>query len=428
MARALTFVAVALWASLSAAQSTEFRYQTVDDSTLKVGFWNNAYFSKARAQDMVFEKIASLALQQNAKYFELVQPQVSTDYVATSSANDNGASGSELVKTNIGQPPAANRQWSRNGTIVFPRYFFTTEVKLYKSMPTQASNIVYNARNVVQRQLYIQKPFAAVKHNATTGTVNTQSGTGERSNNGIVVSKEVADWTNKSYDHLQKNEWAEAIRTASAAINLNKNFDIPYVNRATAYIQHGYMEKASNDIDTALALNPNNALAINMKGYLYQQGGDMDKAMRFYSKACNNKLEIGCSNFKETAGFRPDKPKEQTDFYLAKSEKALDTNKWEEAIEWSTKAIEADPNNYKAYSNRAGALAETGRTKEAILDADQAIALNPDFGPGYHNRGHAYKIMGDLKDAALEFEIGCKLGVSESCSEYKNINSVASKE
>ena len=151
-------------------------------------------------------------------------------------------------------------------------------------------------------------------------------------------------------------------------------------------------------------------------------------AICFYSKACSKKPDIGCSNYKETAGYRPDKPSEQTAYYLKKSEKALETNRWEEVIQWSTKAIEADPNNYKAYSIRAGALAESGRTKEAILDADQAIALNPDFGPGYHNRGHAYKIMGDMKDAALEFEIGCKLGVSESCKEFNNINSVARKE
>jgi len=428
MARALTFVAVALWAGLSAAQTTEFRYQVVNDSTVKIGFWNNAYFSKARAQDLVFEKIASLAIKQGATYFELVQAQVSTDYVATSSADETGASGSQLVKTNIGQPPAASRQWNRNGTIVFPRYFFTAQVNLYKSQPAQAGGKVYFARNVIAHQQYVEKPFATVKHNAMSDSVvDTQSGNGARSG-GVVVSKQVADWTNKSYDHLQKNEWAEAIRTASAAINLNKNFDVPYVNRATAYIQHGYMEKASNDVDTALALNPDNALAINMKGYLFQQGGDMDKAMRYYSKACNKKLEIGCSNYKETAGFRPDKPEEQTAFYLKKSEKALETKSWEEVIQWSTKAIEADPNNFKAYSMRAGALAETGRTKEAILDADQAIALNPDFGPGYQTRGHAYKIMGDTKDAALEFEIGCKLGVSESCKEFKNINSVASKE
>ena len=278
MARALTFVAVALWAGLSAAQTTEFRYQVVNDSTLKIGFWNNAYFSKARAQDLVFEKIANLAIKQGAKYFELVQPQVSTDYVATSSKDENGASGSQLVKTNIGQPPAASREWNRNGTIVFPRYFFTAQVKLYKTAPAQADNKVYFARNVAMRQQYIVKPFATVKHNSmaqtNTASTDSQSGNGARSG-GVVVSKQVADWTNKSYDHLQKNEWAEAIRTASAAINLNKAFDVPYVNRATAYIQHGYMEKASNDIDTALALNPDNALAINMKGYLYQQGGDM---------------------------------------------------------------------------------------------------------------------------------------------------------
>jgi len=424
----VVLLASLLWAGHSVAQNAEFRYQVVNDSTLKVGFWNNSYYTKGRAQDLVFEKIANLVLQQGGHYFELEESQVSTDYVATSAADGNSASAS-MVKTNLSEPPSATREWSKNGTIVFPRYFFTTQVKWYKVPPADATVKLYNARNVVLRQQYIDKPFKSVKHHSqnSDSAPTTQGGTGSQSTETGKVSVAVADWTNKSYNHLQKSEWADAIRTASAAINLNKNFDIPYVNRATAYIKHGEIDKASNDIDTALALNPNNALALNMKGYLYQQGGKMDDAMRLYSKACEKKLELGCTNYKETAGFRPDSPKEQAEYYLEQSAKAMEYNRWDEVIQWSSKAIEADPNNFKAYSNRAGALAETGRSKEAILDADQAIALNPDFGPAYHNRGHAYKVMGDLHDAALEFEIGCKLGVSDSCTEFKNVNSVASK-
>jgi tetratricopeptide (TPR) repeat protein len=278
------------------------------------------------------------------------------------------------------------------------------------------------------RHQRIEKPFNSVKADVQRSSTSGQSGNGEQQKQDRPeVSDVVADWTDKSYNHIQKKEWVDAIRTASAAINLNAKFDIPYVNRATAYIQHGYKDKAETDIDTALALNPNNALATNMKGYLAQEKGAQEEAMRFYTKACQNKLDIACANYQELAGFRPDDPKGQSAFYLQESANALDKNRWNEAVEWATRAIEVDPENYKAYSNRAGALAEAGRAKEALLDADQAIALNPDFGPGYHNRGHAYKIIGNMRDAALEFEIGCGLGVKESCVEFKNINSVAKK-
>ena len=421
-------LSAALISGQSLAQNTEFRFNNIDADNVKVAFWNNAFYDKSRAQDIVFEKIAKLALQQGKKYFELVEPTVSTDFVATS--KDSTADTSGTVKTKIGAPPSATREWSKSGTIVFPRYFFTTNVKFYDAPPVRkAGSKVYSARNVVMRHQYIERPFQSVKSNkqqmASGG--NGQSGTGEEVSQDSSVSDAVADWTNKSYEHLQKKEWVDAIRTASAAINLNKDFDIPYVNRATAYIQHGYKDKAMTDIDTALALNPNNALAINMKGFLAQEKGNKDEAMRFYSKACHGDLEIGCTNYQELAGFRPDKPKEQADYYLNQSADALEKNRWDDAIEWATRAIEVDPDNYKAYANRAGALAEAGRAKEALLDADQAIALNPDFGPGYHNRGHAYKIIGNLRAAALEFEIGCGLGIKESCVEFNNINSVAKK-
>ena len=425
----LAGLSVFLFAGQTLAQNTEFRYHNVDDQHVKIAFWNNAYYDKARAQDIVFEKIAKLALEQGKKYFELVEPKVSTDFIATN--KDHDASSDNVMKTKIGEPPKATREWSKSGTIVFPRYFFTTQVKMHDAPPVDASAKVYSARNVVMRHQFIEKPFASVKSNkqqsaSASSSASDKSGSGEQSSEGQTeVNPVVAEWSDKSYHHLQKKEWVDAIRTASAAINLDDSFDIPYVNRATAYIQHGYKEKAMTDIDMALALNPNNALAINMKGYLAQEKGANEDAMRFYSKACGQKLEIGCTNYQELAGFRPDDKQGQTNYFLNQSANALEKNRWNEAIEWASRAIDVDPENYKAYANRSGALAEAGRAKEALLDADQAIALNPDFGPGYHNRGHAYKIIGNTRDAALEFEIGCGLGVKESCVEFKNINSVA---
>lgn len=431
---AFAMLMLACLSGQSMAQNTEFRYQKLGDNSVKVGFWNNAYYTKDRAQELVFEKIASLAINEGARYFALNDPKVSTDYVASGSQG-NDSSG-EVVKTMISAPPKARNGWKEPGVIIFPRYFFTTQVTLYDAPPQAALSKVYNAKMVLNRQQLLEQTFRSVKSNAAavqssaagreyTSLNNKDGSTSMINTEGL--SDAVIQWTNKSYRHLQSKQWVEAIRTASAAINLNHDFDIPYVNRATAYIQHGYQDKASTDVDTALALNPDNALAINMKGYLVQEKGATDEAMRYYSKACSKNLDIGCSNFKELAGFPPNDKTAEANFYLDQSKLAMDKNRWKEVIDWSTKAIDADPSNFKAFANRAGALAETGHPKEALLDADQAISLNPDFGPGYHNRGYAYKILGNERDAALEFEIGCKLGVSESCEEFKNINSVAKK-
>lgn len=421
-----------VFAGQSAANNIEFRYQVIDEQTVKVGLWNNAYYSKDRAQEIVFDKIAQLVLHQGATHFELLQPQVTTEYVATSSSQEQNPRG-EVVKTMVSAPNRQNRNWDEAGTIVFPRYFFTSQVKLYKSTPQQSVNKVYNARYVADRYQNLAQPFKSVNRSDAGASVssmnasNAQRGAGAQSSEGVNVSTKVAEWTNQSYQHLQKQEWVDAIRTASAAINLDPNFDIPFVNRATAYIQHGYKDKAQTDVDTALALNPDNALAINMQGYLLQEKGASQDALRFYEKACGKKLEIGCANFQEVAGFRPDNKMAESNYYLDKSAEAMAKNRWKEVIDWSSKAIEADPENYKAYANRSGALAEEKRAKEALLDADQAIALNPNFGPAYHNRGHAYKIMGNARDAALEFEIACGLGVKDSCTEFKALSSVAKK-
>jgi len=123
-----------VFAGQSAANNTEFRYEVVDEQTVKIGFWNNAFYSKERAQEIVFDKIAQLVLHQGATHFELVQPRVATEFVATSDTENQGASG-EVVKTMVSAPNRQDRNWDENGTIVFPRYFFTTQVKLHKTAP-----------------------------------------------------------------------------------------------------------------------------------------------------------------------------------------------------------------------------------------------------------------------------------------------------
>ena len=104
-----------VFAGQSAANNTEFRYEVVDEQTVKVGFWNNAFYSKERAQEIVFDKIAQLVLHQGATHFELVQPRVATEFVATTNTENQGVSG-KVVKTMVSAPNRQDRNWDENGT------------------------------------------------------------------------------------------------------------------------------------------------------------------------------------------------------------------------------------------------------------------------------------------------------------------------
>ena len=72
----------------------------------------------------------------------------------------------------------------------------------------------------------------------------------------------------------------------------------PYINRAWAYCETGLYEKAIADCQTALTIEPKNALAFNNLGLAYHRMGKLAMARDYYKKACDLKLDVACGNYK----------------------------------------------------------------------------------------------------------------------------------
>ncbi len=64
--------------------------------------------------------------------------------------------------------------------------------------------------------------------------------------------------------------------------------------------------------------------------------------------------------------------------YYAKAGKLFEDNKFEEAIESYTKAIEADPSYTSAYFNRALSYAILSKYDDAVADAEKVLDMEPD--------------------------------------------------
>ena len=116
----------------------------------------------------------------------------------------------------------------------------------------------------------------------------------EPNNNGKVIDPKAAKWNEMSSNSLQQKNWTEAIRTASAAIQIDPNYDMPYANRAWAYIEKGFLKEAIRDAHTAIKLNPSNMYAYNNLGLADQMLGDTSKAFDNYKKSCLLGLKTGC--------------------------------------------------------------------------------------------------------------------------------------
>lgn len=88
---------------------------------------------------------------------------------------------------------------------------------------------------------------------------------------------------------------------------------------------------------------------------------------------------------------------------------ALNQQKYQEAIEHYTAAIDLDKDNHVLYSNRSAALTHAGKYLEAIKDADKAIQLNPEWAKGYSRKGAALSKLYRFEEACEAFSDGLRV-------------------
>ncbi len=77
--------------------------------------------------------------------------------------------------------------------------------------------------------------------------------------------------------------------------------------------------------------------------------------------------------------------------------------RYRDAADDFTKAIELDPQNALAFNNRGRALAELGNHRQALEDATQAIKLDPTFAEAYNNRGVSHRQLGEWDQAIADY-------------------------
>ncbi|KAG5489888.1 hypothetical protein JKF63_00005 [Porcisia hertigi] len=114
--------------------------------------------------------------------------------------------------------------------------------------------------------------------------------------------------------------------------------------------------------------------------------------------------------------------------YKTKGNEAFKAKKYEEAIEWYTKAIELDPNSEASgalYSNRAGSWQNLNKFEKATEDSIQCIRVRPNWLKGYFRKGVAMESMGKYDEAQTAFKEALKLspGNEEVMEKLQSINS-----
>ena len=189
-----------------------------------------------------------------------------------------------------------------------------------------------------------------------------------------------------------------------------------YNNRGIAYSDRGQYDKAIEDYNKAIAMNPDYFRAYNNRGVVFSRTGLYERAIEDFSKAIdlNPKFDDARSNrgvaYDKTGQFE----KAMEDFRMAillnpVSEKAYinrgvayqRAGMLDRAIKDFDAAIYINPNSHTAYNNRGICFYKKGLLDRAIEDYTKAIAINPYFKEAYYNRGLSYYKMG-FSDRALQ--------------------------
>jgi lipoprotein NlpI len=143
---------------------------------------------------------------------------------------------------------------------------------------------------------------------------------------------------------------------------------VAYVNRGVAFMDMGRLDRAVEDFDTAIALDPSDYLPYTNLGKLY--------------------LNIGS---------------------------------FEKSIEYASRAIAIAPSEAVSYNNRGVSYHYLGRYENALTDLNKAIELDGFYAKAYFNRGNLLYGVGRKELAAADYQKACALGYENACRVFYQV-------
>jgi len=195
----------------------------------------------------------------------------------------------------------------------------------------------------------------------------------------------------------QISVWKDSVVLMSYIIEKGQgDLSVAFMNRGLAFIGEGRPDKALEDYDKAISIDPYDFKLFSNRGELFMKLGQLDKAALDLDKAM---------------ALNPGHPRAYMN-YLNLGIGYGRSGKQDKAMEFFDKAIALDPNKPAAYINRGITYALAGQYARALEDFNKAVGLDRNSGEAYANRGNLYLIMGKKELAASDFQRANDLRVS----------------
>ncbi|AFZ11448.1 Tetratricopeptide TPR_1 repeat-containing protein [Crinalium epipsammum PCC 9333] len=207
---------------------------------------------------------------------------------------------------------------------------------------------------------------------------------------GIDISPRAALYWIRGNVYVNQKQWDKAINDYNTAIKINPQYANAYLMRGGVYSDQKQWDKAIDDYNTAIKINPQYANAYLMRGDVYSDQKQWDKAIDDYNTA----IKINSNNAWA---------------YSARGLVYYKQKQWNKAIDDYNTAIKINPGDAFAYSARGLVYKEQKQWDKAIDDYTTAIKINPQYADAYSLRGRVHDQQKQWDKAIDDFTTAIKI-------------------
>jgi tetratricopeptide (TPR) repeat protein len=216
-----------------------------------------------------------------------------------------------------------------------------------------------------------------------------------------------------------KIQYDRAIEDFDEALHLDPRNVVFYNNRGWAFTGKGDPDRGIQDLDEALRLNPKYVMGYVNRGHAFNLKGDFDRAIQDFDKALRFDAK---SAYALTHRGRAYTSKGQYDRAIQDYDAAIRLDpklstawnnrgwtynlmhKFDRGLADLNEAIRLNPLGYVSYLNRSVTFVNTQDYDRAARDLDDAIRITPNYARAFVARGQLYTLKGEHDRAVVELD------------------------
>ncbi|KAJ2663178.1 Hsp90 cochaperone [Coemansia sp. RSA 1200] len=224
---------------------------------------------------------------------------------------------------------------------------------------------------------------------------------------------EAAEAKAKGNAAYKARSFDEALEHYSKAIEIDSTDITFWNNKAAVYFEMGKYDECIETCERAIEVGRDNragyshiAKALGRIGTAYSKKDDLDKAIDYYNRSLTeHRLADILTKLRTLEKVRKTREEEayrdeaKADEARERGNEFFKAAAYPEAQKEYSEAIKRNPDDPRAYSNRAACLTNLGALPDALKDCNACIALDPTFIKGYIRKANALYVMSDYAEA-----------------------------